>query len=104
MAITGLRNLCTPSYVYLVISCIALLVMIYQNFGNLNTYCLGNYTCTVPSTAMIFIIKAVYILFWTWILNLMCKSNATGIAWFILLLPIILMFILIAGMFIKDKM
>ncbi len=104
MAITGLRNLCTPSYVYLVISSIALLVMVYQNFGNINTYCLGNYTCTVPSTAMIFIIKAVYILFWTWVLNLMCKSNATGIAWFILLLPIILMFILIAGMFIKDKM
>ena len=33
-AITGLRNLCTPSYVYLVISSIALLVMIYQNLGN----------------------------------------------------------------------
>lgn len=102
MAIKGLRNLCTPAYVYLVISSIALIVMIYQNYGNVNTYCLGDYTCNVSSTAMIFIIKALYILFWTWILNLMCNANATNIAWFVLLLPLIIMFILIAGMFIGN--
>lgn len=104
MAVSGLRNLCTPSYVYLVISSIALLVMIYQNFGNVNTYCLGNYTCSVSNTALIFIIKAIYILFWTWILNLMCKSNATSIAWLVLLLPIIVMFILIGSMFVTGNM
>lgn len=98
MAIVGLRNLCTPSYVYLVISSIAMVVMIYQNMGNMNTYCLGSYSCNVTSTTLIFVIKAVYILFWTWVLNLMCKSNATGIAWFVLLLPVIVMFILIGAM------
>lgn len=102
MAVTGLRNLCTPSYVYLVISSIALIVMLYQNIGNVNTYCLGSYTCNVSSTAMIFIIKAVYILFWTWILNLMCKANATSIAWLVLLLPVIIMFVLLAAMMISD--
>ena len=104
MAVSGLRNLCTPSYVYLVISSIALLVMIYQNFGNVNTYCLGNYTCSVSNTALIFIIKAIYILFWTWVLNLMCKANATSIAWLFLLLPIIVMFILIGSMFVTGNM
>jgi hypothetical protein len=102
MAITGLRNLCTPSYVYLVISSIALIVMLYQNIGNVNTYCLGSYSCNVSSTALIFIIKAVYILFWTWILNLMCKSNASNIAWLVLLLPVIIMFVLIAAMMINE--
>lgn len=102
MAVTGLRNLCTPSYVYLVISSIALIVMLYQNIGNVNTYCLGSYTCNVSSTALIFIIKAVYILFWTWILNLMCKANATSIAWLVLLLPVIIMFVLLAAMMISD--
>ena len=103
-AITGLRNLCTPSYVYLVISSIALLVMIYQNLGNVDTYCLGNYSCTVSSTALIFIIKAIYILFWTWVLNLMCKANATNIAWLVLLLPVIIMFIMIGGMLVSENM
>jgi len=102
MAITGLRNLCTPSYVYLVISSIALIVMLYQNIGNVNTYCLGSYTCNVSSTALVFIIKAVYILFWTWILNLMCKANATNIAWLVLLLPVIIMFVLLAAMMVSD--
>jgi|TARA_B100000900_G_C20518306_1_gene691052 hypothetical protein len=102
MAITGLRNLCTPSYVYLVISSIALIVMLYQNIGNVNTYCLGSYSCNVSSTALIFIIKAVYILFWTWILNLMCKANATSIAWLVLLLPVIIMFVLLAAMMVSD--
>lgn len=102
MAITGLRKLCTPSYVYLVISSVALIVMLYQNIGNVNTYCLGDYSCSVSSTAMIFIIKAVYILFWTWMLNLMCKANATNIAWLVLLLPVIIMFILIGAMMISS--
>jgi hypothetical protein len=102
MAITGLRNLCTPSYVYLVISSIALIVMLYQNIGNVDTYCLGSYSCNVSSTALIFIIKAVYILFWTWILNLMCKANATSIAWLVLLLPVIIMFVLLAAMMVND--
>ena len=102
MTITGLRKLCTPSYVYLVISSIALIVMLYQNMGNVNTYCLGDYSCSVSSTSLIFIIKAVYILFWTWVLNLMCKANATNIAWLVLLLPVIIMFILIGAMMISN--
>jgi len=102
MTITGLRNLCTPSYVYLVISSIALIVMLYQNIGNVDTYCLGSYSCNVSSTALIFIIKAVYILFWTWFLNLMCKANATSIAWLVLLLPVIIMFVLLAAMMVND--
>ncbi len=102
MAVSGLRNLCTPSYVYLVVSSIALIVMLYQNIGNVNTYCLGSYTCNVSNTALIFIIKAVYILFWTWVLNLMCKANATNIAWLVLLLPVIIMFVLIAAMMVSE--
>ena len=95
MAIAGLRNLCTPSYVYLVISTIALLVMSYQNMGNSNIYCLGDYSCSVTNTTLIFIVKIVYVLFWTWILNLMCRAGASSIAWFLVLLPFLLMFVLL---------
>jgi len=96
MSIVGLRNLCTPAYVYFVISCIALVIMIIQNFGNVNKYCVGSYTCDVSSTAIVFIIKTLYILFWTWILNLICKSGSPNIAWFLVLLPFILFFVFVA--------
>lgn len=101
MAIVGLRNLCTPSYVYLVVSIITMIVMIYQNYGNLNVYCLGSYSCTVSSTVMIFVIKIIYILFWTWVLNLICKAGAPGIAWFLVLLPFILLSLIVAILFLN---
>lgn len=104
MSVSGLRKLCTPSYIYLVVSAIALVVMLYQNIGNVDKYCLGSYSCTVSSTALIFIIKAIYILFWTWILNLICRAGAPGVAWFVLLLPVILMFVLLAMMMISNEM
>lgn len=102
MAIAGLRNLCTPAYVYLVISTIALIIMSYQNMGNVNLYCLGDYSCSVGSTTLIFIIKIVYVLFWTWILNLMCRAGASSVAWFLVLLPILLMFVLLSLFMIRG--
>jgi hypothetical protein len=102
MAFIGLRNLCTPSYVYLVISIIALIIMLFQNFGNANMYCLGSYTCDVSSTTLIFFIKILYVLFWTWILNLICRAGYSTISWFLVLLPFILMFVIISLMMISP--
>jgi len=70
--------------------------MMIQNYSFSDTYCLGSYSCNVSSTMMIFIIKILYILFWTWILNLMCRAGAPTFAWFLVLFPIVLMFLLIA--------
>ena len=39
--IVGLKDLCSPAYVYLVISISALIVMTVQNLGNADKYCLG---------------------------------------------------------------
>ena len=98
MSFVGLKNLCTPAYVYLVISSIALVVMLLQNVGNSNIYCLGTYSCEVSNTAMIFAIKLIYVLFWTWLLNIICRGGATAFAWALVLLPFILLFLLLALM------
>jgi len=90
-----LKDLCTPAMVYFTISIIALVMVLLQNLGNHNNYNVGNFSCTVPNTAFIFIIKLVYILFWTWILNLICKDGHTGISWLLVLLPFILLFVMI---------
>lgn len=100
MNIPGLKNICTPAYVYLVISTIALIIMAFQNLGNVNMYCIGSYSCNVSSVFMIFVLKALYILFWTWVLNVICRGGAPGLAWFFVLMPYILMFILIGMLFI----
>jgi len=90
------KELCTPAAVYFMVSILSLIMILFQNLGNSNSYHVGNFSCRVPSTTLIFIIKLIYILFWTWILNLICKDGHTGISWFLVLFPLILFFIIIS--------
>ena len=92
----GIKHLCTPSYVYLIVSIAFLIIAMLQNYGNSNIYCLGSQSCEVNNTSLIFVVKLLYVLFWTWILNLICNAGATPIAWFLVLLPFALMFIMIS--------
>ena len=89
------KNLCTPAFVYLLISVISFIVMAIQNFGNTNKYCLGEYECYVPNTFVIFVFQALYILFWTFILNSLCKAGYKEVSWILVLLPIILLFVIL---------
>jgi hypothetical protein len=89
------KELCSPAALYFIVSIFALLMILFQNLGNSNSYHMGNFSCRVPSTTLIFIVKLIYILFWTWILNLICKDGHTGISWLLVLFPFILFFILI---------
>jgi hypothetical protein len=99
----NINQLCSPSYVYFIISMLGLAIAAIQNFKNRRMYSLGNFSCRVPSTIAIFLIKLVYILFWTWILNLMCKDGQKNIAWFLVLLPFILMFVIIGSVMMYQK-
>lgn len=93
--INSIRKLCTPAYVYLVISVISIVAMMFQNAGNSNKYCVGQFSCDVPSTAGIFVAKGIYIAFWTFILNALCQAGYKQFSWFMVLLPFILFFIII---------
>jgi len=89
------RNLCTPASVYLAINVVIFVVIAVQNFGNTKQYCVGQYKCNVPNTFVMFLFKAVYILFWTFLLNAVCKAGYREVSWFLVLLPIILMFVIL---------
>jgi hypothetical protein len=91
----SLKELCTPALLYFVISIVALVIVLFQNFGNTHSYHVGNFSCRVPNTAAVFIVKFIYILFWTWVLNLICKDGHTTISWLLVLLPWILLFVMI---------
>jgi hypothetical protein len=97
MAVVGFKELCSPAALYLVLSVIALVIMFFQNIGSENVYCLGMYQCDVSSVSLLFIIKILYILFWTWVLNIICRAGYTSISWFLVLFPFILLFVLIAA-------
>ena len=101
-----LKELCTPAFIYFILSVIGILIAAVSNLrSKSNMYTLGNFSTPVPHTGLVFIVKLIYILFWTWILNLMCKDGHKNIAWFLVLLPFILMFVIIGSvmMYQKDK-
>lgn len=91
----NLKDLCSPAMLYFVISIIGLIVVLIQNLGNTNSYHVGSFSCRVPNTSVVFILKLIYILFWTYVLNLICKDGHVGISWLLVLLPWILLFVMI---------
>ena len=97
-----IKKLCKPAFVYFTISIFSFLVMILQNSGNSNMYCVGPYECYVSNTSSVFLVKFLYIMFFTWLLDTFCKAGYSSLSWFLVLLPFILMFVLIAG-FILSK-
>lgn len=90
-----LKELCTPAMLYFIISMLSLIMVLLQNLGNSNSYNVGSFSCRVPNTALVFIVKLIYVLFWTYVLNLICKDGHTSLSWLLVLLPWILLFVMI---------
>ena len=90
-----LSEICSPARFYFFLSIIVLIVTLIQNIGNNGKYTLGSFSIKVPSTIIVFVVKIIYILFWTWILNLICKDGHKGISWLLVLLPFILLFVML---------
>jgi hypothetical protein len=98
----SLKELCAPACIYFIVSIIALAIVVFQNLGNKNSYNIGTFSCRVPNTAIVLIVKLIYILFWTWVLNLICRDGHTGISWLLVLVPWIFIFVTI-GLIMMNK-
>jgi hypothetical protein len=93
--ISKIQSLCTPAFIFFILSVLSLFVMIFDNLENTHHYCFGNVSCNVANTSTIFIVEILFIVFWTWFLNAICSRGYVNIAWFILLFPYILLFALL---------
>jgi hypothetical protein len=85
-------SLCKPAQFYLVISLVAFVLMAVQNLGSTSQFTLGTYSTPHSNPALILFFNALYILLWTWMLNVICRLNP-NISWFIVLLPFLLFFV-----------
>jgi len=83
----SIKELCMPAMVYFVLSILTILIVFIQNLGNTNRYKIGNYSCRVTNTTLLFIVKIIYVLFWTYVLNLICKDGHRELSWILLFLP-----------------
>ena len=97
-ASASVSMLCTPALVYLVISFVALLFSWVQNRQNSNVYCAGQVSCPVQNTTYVFVLKILWFLFWTWILNVLCTKGYTTVAWVLVAIPFMVFFTLMFGL------
>ena len=98
-----IKKLCTPAYIYFMLSAVTLTAMAIQNFGQNSQYCVGCMSCNVSSVISIFISKAIYVIFWTFLLNKLCKMGLQSVSWFLVLFPFVLYFVII-GLFLIQHM
>jgi hypothetical protein len=89
-----IKNLCTPAYLYLVISLLSIFTIFTCNYNKRN-YCLGEMKSHHPNSPYFYIYKIIYVLLVTFILNQLCERGYENISWFLILFPYILMFLLI---------
>ena len=71
----SVKALCPPAHLYLVVSVVMVALLVVQNLfnGNVNEYCVGSYSCNVSNVVLVFALKALYIAFWTFVLDALCK-------------------------------
>lgn len=86
-----LARLCSPAAFYFYLSFITIIIAgVFNLDGTGNTLCLGKIRCDVGEKSFVFLMYAVYILFWTFVLDLMCKNQFTTFSWLLVLLPLVL--------------
>jgi len=95
------KKLCTPAMLYFVLSAVSFLGMLMQNCTDSSKYKVGTMEVESPChNAAFFVVKAMYILFWTFALNWMCKKGFKTVSWALVLLPFLGMFLVIGLLFI----
>ena len=83
------NSLCTPAQLYLGISVLAVLSQCYQNIGNPNVFACGLMKANAPINNVFYIVfEVLYVLGWTYLLNMLCRRGSSTISWLILLLPL----------------
>ena len=96
--VRSLNNLCNPAIFYLVISVIGLILLGIQNSNRDPRFCIGRYECNQFTKLDGFMIQVVYIIFWTWLLNMLCKNRLNNLSWFVVLFPLIMYALGILGL------
>lgn len=92
----GLTNLCTPAFIYFLLSITAVIMIgLQSSLSGPTNYCVGMYSCSNVNVVSLLALKILFILFWTWILNIICKNGNEVMSWIFVLIPLIIMFIFI---------
>lgn len=88
-------KLCTPAKIYFLISAVSVLGLLFQQRRPYE-YHAGRFKIKLAHHfALFFLIKILYLILWTFILKKLCDNGYKQLAWFIVVLPLLMFFIMI---------
>jgi hypothetical protein len=91
-----INKLCLPAQLYLAISTISILALLFQNMNTGSIYCIGHMKAHLPCNKYsVFIFQIFYVIIWTWILQKLCSKGYKSISWLLVLLPFVMMFLML---------
>ena len=94
-ALKYFNSLCTPAQLYLGLSVLSILSMCFQNTDP-NIYACGMWSAKTPINNLVyFAFKILYIIGWTYLLNVLCKKGYNKLSWLLVMLPLVAIFVLI---------
>jgi len=102
----SIKELCTPAFAYFIFGAIGLVHMIIKNiYIPSNEYRVGPIALPVMHKFPLFVIKAVVLVAWTFLLNFLCSRGYSTLSWVIFLWPIVLFLFTAVGisLFVYDK-
>ena len=99
-----IQSLCAPAYFYLVVSVVIVALLVVQNLlnGNSRELCIGSYSCGVSNVVLVFVLKALYVAFWTFVLDALCKYGLKKLSWFLVLLPFLLFAVMLGLTLVQE--
>ena len=69
--------LCAPAVLYLVLAIISVIILLFNR-----------------TPVVTLLMKLLFIIVWTWLLNFLCTSGFTVVSWILVLLPFVLLIVL----------
>lgn len=89
------QELCQPAKLYLILAVFSFLIITVSNLGKDTDYCIGSFGCYAENSIYLFVFRTIYIIFWTVILNLICRGGGSLFSWILVLIPFILHFLIV---------
>ncbi len=96
------QTICNPAVFYFTLAIFGTIVMLIQNRGN-PTHCIGNVNCKVPNTYLSTTINILMIIFWTFVVNVICSYGFVKCSWLLVLLPFIFLAIALGALLISGS-
>ena len=74
-----MNRLCSPALLYLIIAIISIIMGI-----------------VAKAQPITLVVKALFVVIWTWFLNFLCSLGHEGISWFLVVMPFVIMLVVVA--------